>query len=69
MVHTIEEYEYARVHKKPCLVYEKHVHVEQRSRELQAFLDRIQQMTASEEPLPSVVLKRRQNWQNRCAKM
>ena len=39
--YTIEEFECARQHNKPCLIYEKHVDVDQRDPQLQAFLDRI----------------------------
>jgi len=39
--YTIEEYEHARKHRKPCFVYQKQVDVERRDRELQSFLDRI----------------------------
>jgi len=39
--YTIEEFEHARVHKKPCLVYEKHEDVERRDPQLKAFLERI----------------------------
>ena len=42
--YTIEEYEHARKHKKPCLVYEKYVDVDKRDPKLQAFLDTIQQV-------------------------
>src|SRR5438270_5911859 len=44
--YTIEEFEHARAHHKPCLIYEKYVQVEQRSPELTAFLDRLQQVDA-----------------------
>lgn len=39
--YTIEEFDHARTHKKPCLIYEKHVDVDQRDPQLEAFLDRI----------------------------
>src|SRR5205085_762557 len=42
--YTIEEYEHARTHKKPCLIYEKHVDVNKRDPQLKAFLDTIQQV-------------------------
>lgn len=42
--YTIEEFEQARKHHKPCLIYEKRVNVEQRNPELTAFLNRIQQV-------------------------
>ncbi len=40
--YTIEEFEHARTHKKPCLIYEKHLDVDKRDPQLQAFLGRIQ---------------------------
>jgi len=40
----IEELEFALKCQKPCLVYEKHVNVDQRSPELTAFLKRIRQI-------------------------
>src|SRR6266566_202246 len=42
--YTIEEFDHARKLQKPCLLYEKHVNLEQRSPELAAFLDRIQRV-------------------------
>src|SRR5712691_10164409 len=39
----IEELEFALKYQKPCLLYEKHVNVDQRSPELTAFLKRFQQ--------------------------
>jgi tetratricopeptide (TPR) repeat protein len=39
--YTIEEFEQARRHNKPCLIYEKDTDREQRDPRLQAFLDRI----------------------------
>jgi hypothetical protein len=42
--YMIEEFEFARKHQKPCLLYEKHVNVDQRSPELTAFLKRINQI-------------------------
>jgi hypothetical protein len=42
--YTIEEFEHARAHHKPCLIYEKQVEVEQRSPELTAFLNCLQQV-------------------------
>jgi tetratricopeptide (TPR) repeat protein/transcriptional regulator with XRE-family HTH domain len=42
--YTIEEFEHARAHKKPCLIYEKYIDIDQRSPELTAFLERIQQI-------------------------
>src|SRR6266581_5820680 len=41
--YTIEEFEHARAHKKPCLIYEKYMNADQRSPELAAFLSRIQE--------------------------
>jgi len=38
---TIKEFEHARLHHKPCLIYEKHVDIVRRDARLQAFLDRI----------------------------
>jgi hypothetical protein len=46
--YTIEEFEHARQHQKPCLIYEKRVNLDQRSPELIVFLNRIQQVDASE---------------------
>src|SRR5712691_3834953 len=43
---TIEEFEHARTHHKPCLIYEKHLQVEKRDPALTAFLDRLQQVDA-----------------------
>ena len=43
--YTIEEYEHARLHHKPCLVYEKYVDVDKRSPELTKFLEGIEQVT------------------------
>jgi hypothetical protein len=40
---VIDEFRYARQSRKPCLIYEKHVLVEQRSPELTTFLTSIQQ--------------------------
>src|SRR5712691_435254 len=42
--YTIEEFEQARTQKKPCLIYEKHVEIEKRDPQLQAFLDSLQQV-------------------------
>jgi tetratricopeptide (TPR) repeat protein len=42
--YTIEEFEHARKLQKPCLLYEKHVSIEQRSPELATFLERIQRV-------------------------
>src|SRR2546421_6841978 len=42
--YTIEEFERARALRKPCLIYEKYVNIEQRSPELAAFLDRLQEV-------------------------
>jgi len=42
--HTIKEYEHACTHQKSCLIYEKHIDIDQRNPKLQAFLDRLQQM-------------------------
>lgn len=41
---TIEEFEYARRLRKSCLIYEKHVQIDQRSPELTTFLENIQQV-------------------------
>ncbi len=41
--YTIEEFEHARKHKKPCLIYEKNVNIDYRTRKLKAFLKTIQQ--------------------------
>src|SRR6266536_5902611 len=43
--YTIEEFEKARALHKPCLVYEKHVALEQRDPQLTTFLRSIQQVT------------------------
>ena len=43
--YTIEEFEKARSLHKPCLVYEKHVDMEQRDPQLTTFLRSIQQVT------------------------
>ena len=43
--YTIEEFEKARALQKPCLVYEKHVNIEQRDPQLTTFLRSIQQVT------------------------
>ena len=43
--YTIEEFEKARSLHKPCLVYEKHVDIEQRDPQLTTFLRSIQQVT------------------------
>ena len=43
--YTIEEFEKARALHKPCLVYEKHVAIEQRDPQLTTFLRSIQQVT------------------------
>lgn len=40
--YTIEEFEHARAHKKPCLIYEKHVDITHRDPQLQTFLDDIE---------------------------
>jgi hypothetical protein len=42
--YTIEEFEHARLHHKPCLIYEKHVQIDQRDPQLQTFLNRIGQV-------------------------
>jgi len=42
--YTIEEYEHARKHKKPCLIYEKYVELDKRDPSLIAFLETIQQV-------------------------
>lgn len=46
--YTIEEFEHARKHKKPCLVYEKHVDIAKRDPKLQAFLDDLQRVKSDE---------------------
>jgi hypothetical protein len=46
--YTVEEYEHARRHKKPCLVYEKRIDIERRIAELLAFLKHIQQVENDE---------------------
>ncbi len=38
--HTIEEYEHARKHNKPCLIYEKYIDVDQRDQRLIHFLEK-----------------------------
>jgi hypothetical protein len=40
--YTIEEFDHARLHQKPCLAYEKHLEVEKRDSQLWAFLDHLQ---------------------------
>src|SRR6266480_7093614 len=45
---TIEEYEHARTHNKPCLIYEKTVNIENRHPELSTFLHHIQQVALSD---------------------
>ena len=42
--YTIEEFNHARLHRKPCLIYEKHIDVGQRSPYLAEFLESIQHM-------------------------
>lgn len=42
--YTIEEFECARQHNKPCLIYEKHVDTDKRDPQLKAFLDTPQQV-------------------------
>ena len=44
--YTIEEFDHAHALKKPCLIYEKHVRVEERSQELTVFLGRLQQVAS-----------------------
>ena len=46
--YTIEEFEYARKLKKPCLVYEKHVDIAKRDPKLQTFLDDLQRVKSDE---------------------
>lgn len=41
--YTIEEFEHARKHHKPCLIYEKHKDIDKRDLRLKTFLDDIQQ--------------------------
>ena len=43
--YTVEEFEHARLHQKPCLLYVKNVNIEQRSPQLQRFLKQIQQVS------------------------
>jgi hypothetical protein len=40
--YTIEEFEHARKHHKPCLVYDKHIELEKREAKLWTFLDGLQ---------------------------
>lgn len=44
--YTIEEFQYARMLQKPCLVYEKYLNLDQRDPRLTAFLDDLQQVTS-----------------------
>jgi hypothetical protein len=46
--YTIEEFAHARRHNKPCLIYEKHEGVEQRSPELTTFLTDLQRVNNSD---------------------
>lgn len=43
--YTIEEYEYARQHSKPCLVYEKRVETDRRDAQLTQFLKQIEEVS------------------------
>lgn len=47
-IYTIEEYEYAREHDKPCLVYKKQVNTEKRDPQLTDFLNQIEDVNNSE---------------------
>jgi hypothetical protein len=42
--YTIEEFEHARKHQKPCLIYEKYIDTDQRDPQLKKFLEEIQQV-------------------------
>jgi hypothetical protein len=42
--YTIEEFDHARLYRKPCFVYEKRANLDKRSPELTAFLTHIQQV-------------------------
>ncbi len=42
--YTIEEYEHARQHDKPCLIYQKHVEIEKRDSQLTQFLKQIEKV-------------------------
>lgn len=42
--YTIDEYEHARAHNKPCLVYDKYVETEKRDPRLEAFLANLQKV-------------------------
>src|SRR6266487_3178109 len=42
--YTIEEFNHARKHEKPCLIYEKQVDMAKRDPKLQAFLDDLQRV-------------------------
>jgi hypothetical protein len=42
--YTIEEFEHARHLHKPCLIYEKHIDIDQRSPQLAAFLGQLEQV-------------------------
>ena len=46
--YTIEEYEYARTQNKLCLIYEKHVNIENRDLQLMQFLKRIQKADSTD---------------------
>ena len=46
--YVIEEFEYARKNRKPCLLYEKHVDIDKRNPKLKAFLHKIQQVKPPE---------------------
>jgi hypothetical protein len=45
--YTIEEYEHARNHKKPCLIYKKHIETDKRDPKLTTFLDTIDEVNNS----------------------
>src|SRR5260370_38528699 len=44
--YTIEEFEHARTHHKPCLIYEKHLQVQRGDPAFTAFLDPLPQWNA-----------------------
>src|SRR6266852_4268398 len=46
--YVVEEFEYARKNRKPCLLYEKHIDIDKRDPELKAFLHNIQQVKTPE---------------------
>ena len=46
--YTIEEYEYARAQNKHCLIYEKHVNIENRDPQLMQFLKHIEKVNSAD---------------------